>query len=187
MAKNGKTEKKLECLFMLSPMSDRYIDLILGSLAALDVSALASQTGRMGTFYCGRAEAVLDAVCACFAGAWDPEVHMTLEAMFTVPEEVPAETEGTADIPWKNLTRLAGRQFVLNSRFRLFRRSEAGSRQRTEALVKGSSLVRGEAFRYTELTGTVHEIAAFYAELAEALEPGEAMQVTFSVNSPTAE
>ena len=56
------SEKTFGCRFALSIMSDRYIDIILGSLAKTDTSRIEASTGRLSTLYRGERTQVLDAL-----------------------------------------------------------------------------------------------------------------------------
>ncbi len=171
---------RVDCVFMLAPMSDRYIDLILGALAKLDTSRLTAKTGRLGTLYSGAPQDVADGFCGCFALAQDPAVHMTLEAMLTAadaPCEFNPETEADWTLP----------HFTADSRCRFFPGKAGGEALSTEGEAKDAGLYHGEDFGYTVLKGDIAKLASFYGKLAAALHPGDSLQVTLSVNSPTAE
>ncbi|MBQ0060004.1 MAG: hypothetical protein KBS83_08675, partial [Lachnospiraceae bacterium] len=71
------------CNFMLAPMTDRYEEVIMGAIMKLDSSRVWSNTSKMGTVYRGRRDDVLDAVKACFAYAYQDDVHMTLTMTLT--------------------------------------------------------------------------------------------------------
>ena len=71
------------CRFTLYPMSDKYIEIILGSLEKTDTSAVWSETDALSTVYRGKLPYVADAVQALFLNAYRPGVHMALEGQFS--------------------------------------------------------------------------------------------------------
>ena len=64
------------CRFTLYPMSDKYIEIILGALKKTDTSAVWSETDALSTVYRGKLPYVADAVQALFLNAYRPGVHM---------------------------------------------------------------------------------------------------------------
>lgn len=80
------------CRFSLAPMSDRYIEIILGAVGKVDTSKVWARTEAHSTLYRGRREHVLDALKACFIHAWQPDIHMTMEATFS--KGCPGDTDG---------------------------------------------------------------------------------------------
>ena len=171
---------RVDCVFMLAPMSDRYIDLILGALAKLDTSRLTAKTGRLGTLYSGAPQDVANGFCGCFALAQDPAVHMTLEAMLTAAD-ASCECNPKTDADWTLP------HFTADSRCRIFPGKAEGNIPDVETEAKAAGLYHGEDFGYTVLKGDIAGLAAFYGKLSAALRPGDSLQVTLSVNSPTAE
>ena len=79
------------CRFTLSPMSDRFIEIILGAVGKTDTSKVWSRTDEVSTIYRGKRVHVLDALKACFTGAFTEGVHMALEA--TVSKGCPGDVE----------------------------------------------------------------------------------------------
>ena len=71
------------CRFTLYPMSDKYIEIILGSLEKTNTSAVWSETDALSTVYRGKLPYVADAVQALFLNAYRPGVHMALEGQFS--------------------------------------------------------------------------------------------------------
>lgn len=49
--------------FTLSPMSDQFVDIILGAVGQVDLSNVWAQTTHVGTTYRGEQEAVFDTSC----------------------------------------------------------------------------------------------------------------------------
>ena len=79
------------CRFTLSPMSDRFIEIILGAVGKTDTSKVWSRTDEVSTIYRGKRVHVLDALKACFTGAFTEGVHMALAA--TVSKGCPGDVE----------------------------------------------------------------------------------------------
>ena len=72
------------CHLTLYPMSDDYVDIILGSLnKTADTSCVWSETDALPTANRGKLECVADAVAALFANAWQDGAHMALEGQFS--------------------------------------------------------------------------------------------------------
>ncbi|MBT9777032.1 thiamine-binding protein [Clostridium sp. MCC353] len=90
----GASKDITGCRFTLAPMSDRYIDIILGAIQKVDTSKVWANTEKHSTLYRGKRIHVLDAVKACFVHAYDPSVHMTMEATFSkgCPGDTDAES-----------------------------------------------------------------------------------------------
>ena len=82
------------CRFTLYPMSDKYIEIILGALEKTDTSAVWSETDALSTVYRGKLPYVADAVQALFLNAYRPGVHMALEGQFSkgCPGDVSGDT-----------------------------------------------------------------------------------------------
>ena len=71
------------CRFSLSPMTDRFAEIILDAVKAKKTDKVWQETGKLSTIYRGRQIHVEDAVKACFIHAWRKDVHMTMEATFS--------------------------------------------------------------------------------------------------------
>ena len=69
------------CRFTLYPMTDRFIDIILGALEKTDTSAVWSETDALSTVYRGKLPYVADAVQARFAEGNPTGVKCALAAM----------------------------------------------------------------------------------------------------------
>lgn len=80
------------CRFSIAPMSDNYIDIILGAIKNVDTSKVYAITDKLSTIYRGKQEHVVDAVKSCFINAYKEDVHMVLEATFS--KGCPGDTEG---------------------------------------------------------------------------------------------
>lgn len=172
------------CRFTLSPMSDRFIDLILGAIGKVDAGSITQRTDKLSTVYRGSRAAVEDAVKACFLYAYRPDVHMTMECAFTSDggEESPGplnerETE-TYHFPAVGKLTL----------YPLGAVDGAAERAKVTARAREMGLVREEAFDGPILAGDVQEIFSCLSAVNELccreLED-YTLEFTLSVNSPT--
>ncbi len=91
---SGASMEITGCRFNLSPMSDRYIDIIMEAIGKTNTSKVWSKTEAHSTVYRGHQEHVIDTVKACFIHAWKPDVHMTMETTFSkgCPGDTDAES-----------------------------------------------------------------------------------------------
>lgn len=71
------------CRFSLSPMTDGFVDIILGAVEKTRTDKVWQETGKLSTIYRGKQIHVEDAVKACFINAWHEGVHMTMEATYS--------------------------------------------------------------------------------------------------------
>ena len=88
---SGATKEITGCRFSLSPMTDRFVDVILGAIEKVHTDKVWSTTDKLSTIYRGKREHVLDAVKACMVHAYHEGVHMTMEA--TVSKGCPGDTD----------------------------------------------------------------------------------------------
>ena len=79
----GATTPITGCRFTLAPMSDQYIDIILGAVAQTDTSKIWSETDKTSTIYRGNMVHVIDSLKACFINAYRAGIHMTSELTFS--------------------------------------------------------------------------------------------------------
>lgn len=80
------------CRFSLYPMSDRFVDIIMGTLAKVDRSKVWLETDDVSTCIRGRASHVFDVAQAMFVHAASTGVHVVLNATFSIG--CPGDTEG---------------------------------------------------------------------------------------------
>ncbi len=165
------------CRFSLYPMTDSYIEIILGSLGKTDTSAVYSKTDAVRTIYAGNSVSVSDAVRALFVNAYRPGVHMAIEGEFgaELPDDVPAESVAGLrnDRPNESLTEQI--HFPVRGRYELL-----------------SAEADGFAVSSGELHGDVHRIFDFLERVYESAEPqteeqNRVLRFTVNCNSPTEE
>ena len=172
------------CRFTLSPMSDRFIDLILGAIGKVDAGSITQRTDKLSTVYRGSRAAVEDAVKACFLHAYRPDVHMTMECAFT--------SDGAEAGPGpRNEKETETYHFPAVAKLTLYPlgvADAAAQRARVVARARGMGLVREEAFDGPILAGDVQDIFACLSAVNEDCRrelKDYTLEFTLSVNSPT--
>ena len=165
------------CRFSLYPMSDDYIEIILGSLDKTDTSAVFSKTDAVSTIYAGDSVSVSDAVRALFVNAYRPGVHMAIEGELgaELPDDVPIEAVFSLQEERPNGPLTEQIRFPVRGRYELF-----------------SAEPEGLALSSGELHGDVHRIFDFLERVYESAEPktdGQhpVLRFTVNCNSPTEE
>lgn len=87
------------CRFTLYPMTDNFIDIILGALKKTDTQAVWSETDALSTVYRGKLPYVTDAVKALFINAYQENVHMAIEGQFS--KGCPGDISGDSKLEWE--------------------------------------------------------------------------------------
>lgn len=181
-----KGREAMICRFTLSPMSDGFVDLILGAIGKVDAGSITQRTDKLSTVYRGNREAVEDAVKACFLYAYRPHVHMTMECAFTADG---AET-GPMGAPLPNAA--AGElHFPAVAKLTLYPLGAVDVAARRAGVVARAwamDLVREEAFDGPILAGDVQDIFACLGAVNETCRrelKDYTLAFTLSVNSPT--
>lgn len=183
------------CRFSLSPMSDRYIEIILGAIAQVDTSKVWKMTDKLSTVYRGKRIHVLDALKACFVLAYKEDVHMTMEA--TVSKGCPGDTDAdsylSADELPANESTVKDLHFPVTCKISLYPMGVPNYMEYI-ACVVNKAVDRGiyshSTHYVTVLEGDVQELFAYFNEAAQYCAENLShyvMEITLSVNSPTAE
>lgn len=172
------------CRFTLSPMSDRFVDLILGAIGKVDAGSITQRTDKLSTVYRGSRAAVEDAVKACFLYAYRPDVHMTMECAFTSDGAEtgpgPRNEEGAGEYHFPAVAKLT--LYPLGAVDAVAQRAKVVTRARE------MGLVREEAFDGPILAGDVQDIFACLSAVNEDCRrelKDYTLEFTLSVNSPT--
>ena len=71
------------CRFSLYPMTDNFVEILLGALDKTDTGAVWSESDALSTVYRGKLQYVADAVKALFINAYQEGVHLSLEVHFS--------------------------------------------------------------------------------------------------------
>ena len=115
------------CRFTLYPMTDKFIDIILGSLEKTDTSAVWSETDALSTVYRGKLPYVADAVKALFINAYQEGVHMAIEGQFS--KGCPGDISGDSKLEWEgeapNKSSIQGKHFPVHCKLALYPMGDA--------------------------------------------------------------
>lgn len=183
------------CRFSLSPMSDHFIDIILGAIEKVDTSKVWKMMDKLSTVYRGRRVHVLDAVKACFIHSYREGVHMTMEA--TVSKGCPGDVEADAflaeDEVLMNEQNIQNHHFPVICKISLYPMGVPNYMEYIANVVNraiDSGIYAGSSHYVTILEGDVQDIFRYFEEATRYC--GEElshyiMEITLSVNSPTVE
>lgn len=191
----GASKDITGCRFSLSPMSDNYVDIILGAIAKVDTGKVWSNTERLSSLYRGRREHVIDAVKACFVHAWKKDVHMTMEMTFSkgCPGDTDAESYMAEDTSLLNAESTKDIHFPVDCKISLYPMGVTNYMEYIANVVNKAvdlDIYAGSSHYVTVLKGDVHELFHYFDWVNEycANELSHyVFEVTLSVNSPTAE
>ena len=191
----GASKDITGCRFSISPMTDRYVEVILGALKKVDASKVWSNTERLSTLYRGKREHVMDAVKACFVHAWQKDIHMTMEMTFSkgCPGDTDAESYLSEDSVLVNEPLTADIHFPVDCKISLYPMGVSNYMEYIANIVNNAvdrGIYARSSHYVTVLSGDVHELFDYFAWVNEycANELSHyVFEVTLSVNSPTAE
>ena len=184
--REGTPDRVFGCRFALSIMSDNYIDIILGSLAKTDTSRVEASTGRLSTLYRGKRAQVLDALEGCFIHAFTEGIHMTLEATLSTDEGPCWFSEDDA-CPNADSREI---HFPCNAKLKLYCAEEKKGDVLASSIAAGHGVLVKEDYYCTVLKGDIQAVFRTVEDICKEMDhlPGHpALEVTLSVNSPTAE
>ncbi len=189
----GATLPVTGCRFTLAPMSDRYIDIILGAVKKVDTSKIWSETDKTSTVYRGKRAHVFNAVEACFVHAYDENVHMTCEMTFSkgCPGDSDADCFMSEDDVLMNDT--SDVNFHVTSKISLYPLGTVDYMQGIVDVVnmaKDRGIYVRSAHYCTILEGDVHEIYQYFQDMIKHVDNiyhHYVLEATLSVNSPTKE
>lgn len=183
------------CRFSLAPMTDRFIPIILDAVKKTDVSNVWSDSDELSTIYRGRRIHVLDALKACLIYAFQPGVHMTMEA--TLSKGCPGDTladsyMGKGDT-LANEAEIRDVHFPVTVKFALYPMGVPDYMKHIAHVVNRAidlGLYDRSVHYVTVLKGDVQDIFAYFAEASEYCESAVShyvMEITFAVNLPEEE
>ena len=181
------------CRFVLCPMSDRYIDIILDAVKKVDTQKVWHTTDKLSTIYRGKRVHVVDAAKACFVNAYQQDVHMVMEATFSkgCPGDTDADSFLSEDDTLLNQKNIADKHFPVLCKFAFYPMG-MDDYIRHVAYVANLAISRGvylESSHYaTVLHGDVHAVFDYFNEVMEYAEKNIShyiLEATLSVNSPT--
>lgn len=185
------------CRFTLYPMSDAYVNIILGALEKTDTSAVWSETDALSTVYRGGLSYVTDAVKALFVNAYRPGVHMALEGQFS--HGCPGDIDGDSLLDKTGTPPNDGEakkiHFPVHAKLSLYPlgdESYIDEIARVWYLAKERGLNPRTIHYATRIDGDVHEVFSYLHEVCEIMEAAETVHhyvLHFTMNccSPTEE
>ncbi|MDO4483620.1 MAG: YkoF family thiamine/hydroxymethylpyrimidine-binding protein [Clostridia bacterium] len=183
------------CRFSLGVMSDRYIDIILSSLAKTNTGKVWKMTDKLSTVYRGKQVHVEDALQACFTHAYTPGVHMTMEATFSkgCPGDVDADVFMAEDDVPLNAEGMKDIHFPVACKIALYPLGTGDYMQHIAHVVNHAidlGIYEKSSHYCTILKGDVHQLFDYFHYVNSYC--GENLrhyvfEITLSVNSPTAD
>lgn len=184
------------CRFSIAPMSDRFIEIILGAIGKVDTSNIWAQTDEFSTVYRGKRQHVLDAVKACFVYSYRKGIHMTLNATLTKGCPGAAEKDAAlTDAVWSdadpaNEPLMREIRFPAAAKIELYPMGTAEYLTHIKKVIeiaKARGVFARSAHYATILKGDVHALFAFFHAAAEYCEQHTDHYVlgfTLAVNFP---
>ena len=185
------------CRFTLYPMSDKCIEIILGSLEKTNTSAVWSETDALSTVYRGKLPYVADAVQALFLNAYRPGVHMALEGQFSkgCPGDVSGDSVLNREGEAPNAALVKDIHFPVHCKLALY---PLGDAQYIDEIAKVWYMAQDEGLNpktihyATRIDGDVQDVFTYLTHVCELMENAPAvhhyvLHFTMNCNSPTEE
>lgn len=161
--------------FSLSPMSDDFIEIILGSLDKTDTTNIWSQTDNTSTVYRGQTKALFDALKAFYINAYRKDVHMSMT--LTLSKGCPGDTDADylleAEDRKINEEFIKDKHFDITGKFALYIFGDNNYMNEIETVVnKGIDMgvISGTGHYVTFLKADVHDIFNYFEEIYTYLE-----------------
>ncbi|MGI6068952.1 MAG: YkoF family thiamine/hydroxymethylpyrimidine-binding protein [Blautia sp.] len=183
------------CRFTLAPMSDKFVEIILGSIRQVDTSKVWQMTDKLSTVYRGKRIHVLDTVEACFLHAYRNEVHMTMEA--TISKGCPGDTDADAylaeDDVLQNAPSIQDIHFPAVCKIALYPMGVTNYMEHIANVVNMAvdMNVYSKSSHYaTLLEGDIQDLFRYFEAATKYCEDHLShyvFEITVSVNSPTAD
>lgn len=176
-------------------MSDQYIDIILGALEKTNLSRVWSHTDHLSTVYRGQEEAVFDALSACFIQAYQPGVHMSLEA--TISKGCPGDSDSDYTLSFDhervNQESISKIDFAVIGKFSVYPLGSGNYMKVIERIVNQGidlGVVSGSGHYATHLSGPVHQVFSYLQTIFSMLDEEVShfvIQITLLCNVPGGE
>lgn len=161
--------------FNLSPMSDDYINIILGALDKVDRSKVWSATDPTSTVYRSDRSAIFDCIKAFYKAAYRPGVHMNLNATFS--KGCPGDTDADYTLNDKNYRaneeKFKDIHFDISGKFALYIFGENSYMKEIETVVNmgvDRNVIGGTGHYTTFLKGDVDDIFSYLEDVFAYLE-----------------
>ncbi len=185
------------CRFTLYPMTDKFIDIILGALDKTDTSCVWSETDALSTVYRGKLPYVADAVKALFVNSYREGVHMAIEGQFSkgCPGDISGDSKLDITCAPPNAEGLKGKHFPVHAKFALY---PMGSGDYIDDIAKvwymaEEAGLHPTTIHYaTRLEGDVQDVFDYLEKVCAFMEASEnvshyIVHFTMNCNSPTVE
>lgn len=190
---SGKAKEITGCRFSLSPMSDQYIDIILGAINKVDTSKVWKMTDKLSTVYRGKRIHVLDTLKACFVHSFREDIHMTMEATISkgCPGDIKADSLLSEDELLMNEVNIADYHFPVTCKIALYPMGVNNYMEYIAKVVNNAidRKIYVESSHYaTILEGDIHDIFDYFNDTTQYCDrelSHYVFEVTLSVNSPT--
>lgn len=181
--------------FNLAPMSDDFIEIILGAINKVDLSKVWTHTDHTSTVYRGGSVEVFDALKACFVSSYRPGVHTSLEATISkgCPGDVDEDTVLFFEGDRVNEARSQAIQFPVIGKFAVYPMGSDQYMHLIEKLVNigiDKGIITGTGHYVTFLGGDVHEVFNYLETVFTILDEAVShfvIQVTLLCNVPEGE
>ena len=185
------------CRFTLYPMTDRFIEIILGALEKTDTSYVWSETDALSTVYRGLLPYVADAVKGLFVNAYEEGVHMALEGQYSkgCPGDISGDSmlDKGGDAP--NEKESAAIHFPVNCKLALY---PMGTGDYIDEIAKVWYMAQEAGLEpttihyATRIHGDVHAVMDFLRDVCAMMDRSESashyvLHFTINCNSPTVE
>jgi len=187
------TSRIVGCRFSLYVMSDRFAQVILGTLKEVDSSKVWMKTDNISTCMRGRQSHVFDVVKAIFVKAAQTGLHVSLNGTFSIgcPGDTEGDTYMSEDDVVLNEASIAGAKLDTACQFALYPLSLtdymdtifAGCRPAQE-----NGTFAGGVHYASQLDGNVHDVFDALAqgfEIVQLQSSHTVMTVNLSANSPS--
>lgn len=185
------------CRFTLYPMTDNFIQIILGSLEKTDTSAVWSETDALSTVYRGKLPYVADAVQALFLNAYRKGVHMALEGQFSkgCPGDVSGDSVLNREGEAPNAAAVADIHFPVHCKLALYPLGDPDYIDRIAKvwyMAQEAGLNPTTIHYATRIEGDVQAVFRYLYQVCDLMEndPGVhhyVLHFTMNCNSPTVE
>ncbi len=183
------------CRFSLYPMTDNFVDIILGALDKTDTSAVWSESDALSTVYRGKLTYVADAVKALFINAYTEGVHMAFEGHYSkgCPGDISGDSKLDIDTEAPNKAVVQDIHFPVLCKFALYPMGDGDYIHKIAdvwRMAEAEGLNPTTIHYATRLSGDVHHVFD-YLERVCAMMDGEVshyiIHFTMNCNSPTEE
>lgn len=183
------------CKFSLYPMTDNFVEIILGALEKTDTSKVWKKIDKLSTCVRGKREHIFDVTKGLFINAYRENIHMVFEGTFSkgCPGDTDADSFMEVDSIKMNEEKVKDKNFSAVGKISFYPMGEGDYMEHIAKVVyiaKDYGVFAGSSHYASMIEGNIHDI---FKALEEIFKYGEEnishyiLQVTLSVNSPTKE